>query len=194
MVDVADRLADSNWGDFHESPRAPRKDPLQDAIDRICLGNSAGISLETETIPEFKGQKPVGKLTAMRANSGKPELHYLFTFPKAVAEFARVCTYGERKYDRGNYLKGGKPVSEYADCLLRHLSAFLNGEDIDPESDCHHLGHVVWNALAICQFVLSGNCLDNRVHEDKYKKLKEYDDECLTSTFCPQEQLRVNDS
>jgi len=109
------------------------------------------------------------KVQALRFNTGKPELNYLLTFPLAIYEFAKVCMYGGKKYDRGNYLKGGKPLSEYADCLLRHLTAWQNGEDIDPESECSHLGHVVWNALAICHFFLSGNCIDDRINEGSVK-------------------------
>ena len=108
-------------------------------------------------------------MIANRKNSGKPELTYILTFPLAVREFAKVCMSGAVKYDRGNYLKGGKPLSEYSDCLLRHLTAWLEGQDIDPDSSFHHLGHVVWNALALCQFALSGNSIDDRINEETMK-------------------------
>jgi hypothetical protein len=106
---------------------------------------------------------------AQRLNTGKPELSYILTFPRAAIEFAKVCMYGANKYERGNYLRVGKPLSEYADCLLRHLTAWLNGEDTDPESECNHLGHVVWNALALCQFALSKNSIDDRINEEAFK-------------------------
>ena len=109
------------------------------------------------------------EMKANRKNSGKPELTYVLTFPMALREFAKVCMYGGEKYDRGNYLKGGKPLSEYSDCLLRHLTSWLEGEDIDPESNCHHLGHVAWNALALTQFTLSGNSIDDRINEGTMK-------------------------
>ena len=106
---------------------------------------------------------------ALRFNGDKPSLSYILTFPRAISEFARVCMYGAEKYDRGNYLKGGKPLSEYVDCLLRHLTAWQDGENVDPESGQHHLGHVVWNALALCQFAISGNSIDDRINEEIYK-------------------------
>lgn len=106
---------------------------------------------------------------AKRLNTGKPQLSYALTFPHALACFAKVCEKGAEKYDRGNYLKGGKPASEYADCLLRHLSDWQNGQDIDLESGNNHLGHVVWNALALCDFVLSGNCIDDRINQGGQK-------------------------
>jgi hypothetical protein len=99
---------------------------------------------------------------ASRYNYGKPPLNYVLTFGAALRSFAEVCRYGETKYERYNYLKGGKPLSEYTDCILRHLVAWQRGEDLDPESGVSHLGHVVWNALALAHFALTGNCTDDR--------------------------------
>ena len=59
---------------------------------------------------------------ALRFDNGKPELMYVCTFPNALREFSKVCTYGGRKYDVGNYLKGA-PLSQYVNCGLRHLFA-----------------------------------------------------------------------
>lgn len=63
---------------------------------------------------------------------------------KAFEEFCKVCEYGERKYNRGNYRKGA-PISQYLDCALRHGVAFVNGTALDKESGCHHLAHMFWN-------------------------------------------------
>ena len=107
---------------------------------------------------------------ALRQNTGKPELSYILTFPTALKSFAQVCMKGAKKYERGNYLKGGKPATEYIDCMLRHITAWQNGEDFDPESGCSHLGHVVWNALALCDFFHSHNCVDDRINQTKAKE------------------------
>ena len=99
---------------------------------------------------------------ALRHNGGKPELSYVLTFPDALREVARVSTYGADKYERGNYLKGA-PLSQSVDCLLRHLLAWSQGEDTDPESGHSHLGHVVWNALRLCQESIVRPDLDDRI-------------------------------
>jgi hypothetical protein len=99
---------------------------------------------------------------AMRFNEGKPELHYLLFFSKAIEAFASVCTYGARKYSPWNFTKGGKPLSEYVAATLRHLTKWQGGEDIDPESGCAHLGHAIWNMLALAHFSATGNCVDDR--------------------------------
>lgn len=101
---------------------------------------------------------------AKRYNLGKPELSYLLTFPEAIKEFSRVCMRGAEKYERGNYLRGA-PLSQYEDCLLRHLTAWQNGEDIDPESECNHLGHVLWNALALLEMAITQPERDDRINQ-----------------------------
>ena len=88
---------------------------------------------------------------ALRHNVGKPELSYIASLPYAWRGFAAVCAYGAKKYFRFNYLQGGAPYSQHFDCLLRHLSAWWAGEELDPESGLHHLDHAVWNALVLSE-------------------------------------------
>jgi hypothetical protein len=78
-----------------------------------------------------------------------------------VREIAKVCAFGESKYAMYNFCKGA-PRSESTDSLLRHLEAYWNWEDYDTESGCHHLAHVSWNALRLCQEALLGVGTDDR--------------------------------
>jgi len=127
-------------------------------------------------------------MTAMRHNKGKPELRFIFTFPEAIRAIARVCMYGSRKYALYNYLRGA-PASQYADCMMRHFTAWWNGEDADPESGLNHLDHFVWNACCLVQMMFShgGAERDDRPHlvmrrqeeaddvADAQKKIREYE-------------------
>lgn len=110
---------------------------------------------------------------AMRYNDGKPQLSYLLDFPFAVTAFARVCEKGAEKYARDNWKKG-REVRETIDSLLRHVSEFQNGHDIDVETGCLHVAHAMWN----CAFLLEtlhrhGETFDDRdklMHtEDEFK-------------------------
>lgn len=101
---------------------------------------------------------------ALRLNEGKAPLAYVLTFPEAIRGIAKVCEVGEAKYARLNYLLAGKPSSEYVNSLMRHLLAWHTGEDIDPESGCHHLDHVVWNSMALSEFVHTNKSIDDRPH------------------------------
>lgn len=85
---------------------------------------------------------------ALRFNEGKPELSYLLSFGVGLEDLAAVMSQGAIKYERDNWLKGGKPVEEYLDSAMRHLVAFRTGAVYDPETGCKHLAHVAWNMLA----------------------------------------------
>lgn len=81
--------------------------------------------------------------------------------PLAFMELARVYGFGEEKYDRYNYLKGYR-WSLSVDALLRHLFAFLSGEDRDPESGLLHTAHVAWHGQTLTSFILRGIGEDDR--------------------------------
>ena len=60
-----------------------------------------------------------------------------------VASFlgtCRVLTHGAKKYAARNWEKGILFGRVYG-ALLRHVFAWWNGEDVDPESGEHHLDH-----------------------------------------------------
>ncbi len=104
---------------------------------------------------------------AIRYNGGKPQLSYLLEFPNAIKAVAAVAEMGANKYVRHNWKKGFDS-SSILDSLLRHLVAYQNGEDIDPESGLQHLGHAAWNVLALIENQAIHPELDNR-----YKLVKE---------------------
>lgn len=60
--------------------------------------------------------------------------------PKFLQAIAEVLTYGAEKYDAHNWRQGIDTDRLYG-ALQRHLNAFWDGEDIDPESGHHHLAH-----------------------------------------------------
>lgn len=85
------------------------------------------------------------------------------TVPSEVtAEVGLAMLEGARKYGRHNYRVAGVRASVYYDAALRHLTAWWEGQDIDPDSD---LSHIV-KCLA-CLYVLRdsqtiGNWVDDR--------------------------------
>ena len=87
---------------------------------------------------------------ADRFNYGKPELVYILDFPTAITEVAEVASYGANKYSRHNWKRGLK-VRDVASSMLRHLVAFMNGDDIDDESGLRHTGAIAWNALVLAE-------------------------------------------
>jgi hypothetical protein len=65
----------------------------------------------------------------------------------AIAEAAQI---GSDKYGYRNWEKGLRYSTSYAS-LMRHLLAWWQGEDIDPESNLPHTYHIAWNAHALVE-------------------------------------------
>lgn len=83
---------------------------------------------------------------ALRFNKEKPMVDEIY--PQAILEIGEVSLQGAKKYDKGNWQKGAPSTVSYGS-LMRHLLKWYKGEDIDPETGCHHIAHVMWNAMAI---------------------------------------------
>lgn len=96
---------------------------------------------------------------AMRHNTGKTEWSQI-DWP-TLEGMVRVLMYGAQKYARNNWKKG-QPYTEVADSLMRHLTAFLQGEDTDSESGLHHLDHVACNVHFLRYHTLHHPQLDDR--------------------------------
>lgn len=114
---------------------------------------------------------------AARHNKGKPQLSMVLEARNAINELAAVLGFGAEKYERGNWRKGMSWV-QTADSMLRHTTAFLAGEDNDPESGLPHVGHILCNALFLAEFYTT-----HPEHDDR-SKVVEYtgDDEWIKET------------
>ena len=89
------------------------------------------------------------KQRADRFNTGKPELSFVFDAPLAMEGLANRFALGAKKYARDNWKKG-LPDIEIIDALLRHLSAYQNGESTDPDGG-YHVDAIVWNAVVLSE-------------------------------------------
>ena len=81
---------------------------------------------------------------ALRYNQGK--LEWSLVDFDSLEGLVRVLEYGKDKYARDNW-RLGMPVTQVTESLMRHLFAFAKGEDVDPESGCRHISHVLCNAM-----------------------------------------------
>lgn len=79
----------------------------------------------------------------------------------STREIVSVLTMGCKKYGARNWEKG-LDYSRFYAALLRHLSAWWEGEDKDPESGLSHLAHVACNAVFLLTFVIRGVGKDDR--------------------------------
>lgn len=65
---------------------------------------------------------------------------------QSLEPMVKVLEFGATKYDDHNWKKG-LPTVEICESLIRHLTSYLAGEDIDPESGLSHIGHIQCNAM-----------------------------------------------
>lgn len=93
-------------------------------------------------ISELERQKQ--KEVALRYNDGK--LRWSLVDFKSLEPMVRVLEKGAFKYDDHNWKKG-MPATQISESLLRHMFAFMNGEENDPETNESHLGHVMCNVM-----------------------------------------------
>lgn len=104
-----------------------------------------------------------------RFNTGKLPISMILEARHALDEVAHVLHFGADKYARGNWRKG-LSHTEICDSLLRHTSAYLAGEDLDPESGLNHVGHILANALFLAEMVNTHPELDDRSTSDETTK------------------------
>jgi hypothetical protein len=99
------------------------------------------------------------EITGLRHNEGKPRWALLPW--DGLLSCVRVLEMGARKYSDRNW-EGGLSWQETSECLLRHLTAWLQGEDLDGESGLDHTAHVLCNALFLATMVVRGSGRDDR--------------------------------
>jgi hypothetical protein len=96
---------------------------------------------------------------ALRYNQGK--LQWSLVDFDSLEGLVRVLEYGAAKYAPDNWKKG-MPVTQVSESLMRHLFAFLRGEDVDSESGCRHLSHVMCNVMFLEYIMREKPHYDNR--------------------------------
>jgi len=84
-----------------------------------------------------------------QAGDLKDPLHLLPTV--ALRQTAHVLKLGADKYGVYNWRESeGVKASTYSAAIMRHLTQFMDGEDVDGESGRSHLAHI----MATCSILL----------------------------------------
>lgn len=79
-----------------------------------------------------------------------------------LAEVGNAMLEGSRKYGRHNYRIAGVRASVYFDASIRHLSAWWEGENIDPDSGLSHITKAIAGLIVLRDSMLSENWTDDR--------------------------------
>ena len=88
--------------------------------------------------------RPAERNETMRGDSkkydaGKPMWDLLQW--DAVEELVKVLTFGAERYGAYSWKEVEGARDRYMAAMMRHIKAWYTGEEIDPDSGIHHLGH-----------------------------------------------------
>ena len=101
------------------------------------------------------------KGTGKRFNKGKTRHDLTPAF--AQEQYAKVITFGAKKYGPNNYRDGMK-WSNVISSASRHLEAIKNGEDFDKESGLLHSAHMMCNSAFLTEYYKIYPQGDDRSH------------------------------
>lgn len=111
---------------------------------------------------------------ALKFDGEKPQ-HGLIS-STFLTVLAKVLTFGAKKYASHNWRKGFE-TSRLYDSIQRHLVAWNDGEDLDPESGLPHLAHAACGLMFLTEQMEVKPELDNRYKPEEatitYKKYPE---------------------
>jgi hypothetical protein len=77
---------------------------------------------------------------------------------------------GMLKYGRTNWRAAGIRTSIYYDAINRHLDAWFEGEDIDPDSGLPHLAHAIAGIAILIDGTEKENITDDRMYPTNYRQ------------------------
>jgi hypothetical protein len=81
---------------------------------------------------------------------------------RVIAELGLALLEGACKYRRHNYRVAGVRASVYMDATFRHLAAWWEGEDVDPDSNLSHITKAIASLTVLRDSMISGNWNDDR--------------------------------
>jgi hypothetical protein len=111
---------------------------------------------EVRTVSSTGGEKGV-----------KPQRYDLLPVP-GLAAIAECFAFGAEKYADHNWRKRYEWGKSYA-ALMRHMTAFWNGETYDPESGLPHLSHAGFHILVLLTWLIEDG--EASEFDDRYRRV-----------------------
>jgi len=93
-----------------------------------------------------------------------------------LMEAGLVKLHGDLKYGRFNWREAGVRGSVYYDAAIRHLAAWYEGEDIDPDSGVHHISHAITGLAVLRDSMIRDNWTDDRPPPSEDGWMKEFNE------------------
>ncbi len=125
-------------------------------LDRLVGEPEANFGKGRDSVVDYQPMASSGQvgLEGKKADSGKDR--WDLAPMDAIREVVKVLGFGASKYGDRNWEKGIKFSRLYA-AALRHLTAWFEGEDRDPETGLSHLAHAGCCVLFLLAFTIRGH-------------------------------------
>ena len=125
-----------------------------------------------EAVPDVNPTKFYEKLDQVltdlvenpKESAGRKKCPMHLLSPSAMRETANALGHGAVKYKARNYRTAGVNATTYVGAILRHITAWNDGEDLDPESGLSHIAHV-----AACADILLDTMACGKMNDDRSK-------------------------
>lgn len=85
-----------------------------------------------------------------------------------ILEVGLALFEGARKYGRHNYRAVGVRSSVYYDATMRHLMAWWEGQDVDPDSGISHITKAIASLVVLRDAMMQDKMEDDRPPETQY--------------------------
>jgi deoxyuridine 5'-triphosphate nucleotidohydrolase len=174
------RVAQILWIPVHNYPEFAQEETernggfgstnTESSTDAV-LANGKTVSVSSSAVKSYEFPDLATPTTggALKYDSSKTDFSLL---PLAALESeARSLMYGEKKYGRDNWRKGTESHRLIA-AAMRHLHAYNEGEDNDPESGVSHLGHARACLGMLLGTIAAGTVKDTRPARLPHKENK----------------------
>jgi hypothetical protein len=115
------------------------------AFNKTLAGYSPCVQ---ETDPNGKSLNSMGA----KGDAGKDRTWLcLCGFSNALAEVAKVTTFGANKYTPNGWVDVPNAPDRYMDAFARHMLKLGSNEIMDRDSGCKHIAQMIWNLLAVLE-------------------------------------------
>jgi hypothetical protein len=144
-------------GGYNTMWRGPQRDTTYH-IDNVSIEQMQDLAKQ---VPDnhCKDIEALNQAGAIKFDGDKPPLNLLSN--EALTQIAKVMQFGATKYAAHNWRKGftwSRPLA----AAMRHINAFNDGEDKDPESGLSHLAHAACCIMFLLEFEKTHRHLDDR--------------------------------
>lgn len=131
----------------------------QDDMDSVAELTTAEWAAEQDVIEEPSARKDTNPKDAV----GITKAPVSTISGQVLGEVGLAMLEGALKYGRHNYRTAGVRASVYFDAtVLRHLFAWWEGQDIDPDSGLSHVTKAIAGLCVLRDSMLQGNWVDDR--------------------------------